>query len=242
MHSLGVVVVDDHPVFAEALSHRLAIEPDIEVLGVSYDSRSAMASVATLHPDIVTLDIRLGDEDGIALCAKMLDRAPHLCVVAVTGVDDPAQAVDGIRAGVRAWVLKDIAMPVLLAAIRGAARGESYFPPALLGRMLPLLASSGRTVTDPRIARLTARELEVLQCMVDGHDRRATAATLFMSVNTVRTHAQSVLSKLGVHSSLEAVAVALSAGMRSRTEPGMPTQRARRPQELSESNHRLTKT
>jgi DNA-binding NarL/FixJ family response regulator len=229
MRRLGIVVVDDHAVFTEALSQRLAIEPDIDVLGVAYDSRSAMASVATLHPDVVTLDVRLGEEDGIALCAKMLDRAPGLPVVAVTGVEDPAEAVSGIRAGVRAWVLKDAAMPVLLTAIRGVVKGESYFPPALLGRMLPLLATLGRRiVTDHRIARLTGRELEVLQCMVDGHDRRAIAATLFMSVNTVRTHAQSVLSKLEVHSSLEAVAVALGAGMRSRTASDMPTRLAGR--------------
>jgi DNA-binding NarL/FixJ family response regulator len=228
MSRLGIVVVDDHAVFAEALSQRLAAEPDIEVLGVAYDTRSAMASVATIHPDVVTLDVRLGEEDGIALCARMLDRVPGLSMVAVTGVEDPVQAVDAIRAGVRAWVLKGIMMPVLLAAVRGAVKGESYFPPALLGRMLPLLATHSNSVpTDHRLARLTGRELEVLQCMVEGHDRRATAAALFMSVNTVRTHAQSVLRKLGVHSGLEAVAVALSAGLRSRTASEMPVRTSR---------------
>jgi DNA-binding NarL/FixJ family response regulator len=218
MSKLGVVVVDDHALFAEALGQRLAVEPDIEVLAGAYDARSAMASVATLRPDLVTLDIRLGEEDGVALCGRLVGRLPGLPVVAVTGVEDPVRAVAGIRAGVRAWVLKDDVMPVLLGVIRGAAAGESYFPPALLGRMLPLLATEVRgPVTDHRLARLTERELEVLQCMVDGYDRRAIAAALFVSVNTVRTHTQSVLSKLHVHSSLEAVAVALSAGLRSRT-------------------------
>jgi DNA-binding NarL/FixJ family response regulator len=229
MSPLRVVVVDDHVMFAEALGQRLAVESDIQVLAVENDARSAMASVATLRPDLVTLDVRLGDDDGIALCARMLDRIPGLPVVAVTGVADPGRAVDGVRAGIRSWVLKDMAMPGLLAVIRGAAQGESYFPPVLLGRMLPLLASNVRgAVTDHRLARLTERELQILQCMVDGHDRRAIADALFLSVNTVRTHTQNVLSKLQVHSSLEAVAVALSAGLRSRTTPDLPSSTSHR--------------
>jgi DNA-binding NarL/FixJ family response regulator len=104
-------------------------------------------------------------------------------------------------------------MDFLLVAIRGAPHGHSWFPPAMLGRMLPLLARNGAADRDDEpLAALTDRERQVLECMVDGLDRRAIAARLCLSVNTVRTHVQAVLAKLQVHSSLEAVALALAAG------------------------------
>lgn len=212
---LRVVVVDDHPVFAEALRERLSAEPDIDVVATAADSRSALSAVATLQPDVVTLDIPLGEEDGLAVGGHLLGVAPRLSLVAVTCVDDPRVAVQAVWTGVRAWVAKDMGMDFLLAAIRGAAHGHSWFAPAMLGRMLPLLAGKG-TVNryGERLAALTDRELQILEHLVDGLGRRAIADRLCLSVNTVRTHVQSVLTKLQVHSTLEAVALALAAGLR----------------------------
>jgi DNA-binding NarL/FixJ family response regulator len=218
MQRTRIVVIDDHPVFAEALKARLSAEPDMDVVGTAASSREALALVAGVRPDLVTLDIQLGREDGLALCEEMLESVSTLLIVAVTCVDDAARAVEAVRMGVRGWVAKDRSTHSLLAAIRGAAVGESWFPPGLLGRMLPeLVRTSGATPVDARLRQLTEREYEILQCMVDGLDRHSIADHLVLSLNTVRTHAQRVLAKLGVHSSLEAVAVARAAGMRSET-------------------------
>jgi DNA-binding NarL/FixJ family response regulator len=211
---LRIVIVDDHPVFAEALRERLSAETDLDVVATAADGRAARSAVATLQPDVVTLDIQLGEEDGLAVGTELLDIAPRLALVAVTCVDDPLRAVEGVRAGVRAWVPKDTGMEFLLAAIRGAPQGHSWFPPAVLGRMLPLLAQTSPVHrSDERLAALTGRERQILECMVDGLDRQAIAEELRLSANTVRTHVQSVLSKLKVHSSLEAVALARAAGL-----------------------------
>jgi DNA-binding NarL/FixJ family response regulator len=213
---IRIVVIDDHPVFAGALKARLSAEPDMEVVGTATNSREALSLVEAVRPDLVTLDIQLGREDGLTLCEPMRESVPTLLIVAVTCVVDTARAMEAVRAGVRGWAAKDGSTHSLLAAIRGAAVGESWFPPGLLGRMLPeLVRTSGATSVDARLRKLTKREFEILQCMVDGLDRRRIANRLVLSVNTVRTHAQSMLAKLGVHSSLEAVAVARAAGMRS---------------------------
>jgi DNA-binding NarL/FixJ family response regulator len=215
---IRVAVVDAHQAFGDALLARLRYEPDIEVVGVAATGRSAMALVATLRPDVVTLDAWLGAEDGLDVCAQMLRLVPDLHVVVVTEEDSAARAVEAVLAGASSWVAMDSGLPALLDAIRGATRGHSRFPPHLLGQMLPELVRAGRQEqVDDRLAGLTDREREILQCMVDGLDRRGIAQRLVLSVNTVRTHAQSVLAKLGVHSSLEAAAVGLSAGMRSRS-------------------------
>jgi DNA-binding NarL/FixJ family response regulator len=103
---LRVLVVDDHAVFAEALRERLSAEADIEVVATAAHGRSALTAVATMHPDVVTLDIHLGDEDGLAVGRRLLDVAPQVVLVAVTCVDDPRVAADAVRAGVRSWVPK----------------------------------------------------------------------------------------------------------------------------------------
>lgn len=215
MDPLRVVVVDDHPVFAEALRERLATEPDIDVVAIAADGSSALAAAATLRPDVVTLDIHLGEEDGLAVGSRLLGIAPRSALVAVTCVEDPQVAVRAVLAGVRAWVPKDMGFDFLLAAIRGAPHGHSWFAPAMLGRMLPLLAGDNPVNRyGERLGALTGRERQILECLVDGLSRRAIADRLCLSVNTVRTHVQSVLTKLRVHTSLEAVALALAAGLR----------------------------
>ncbi|GAB2651780.1 response regulator transcription factor [Kribbella swartbergensis] len=212
---LRVVIVHGQPAFAEALQERLSAEPDIDVVGTAADGRSALTAVTNLNPDLVLLDLHLGSEDGLAVGVQLRDIAPRAVFVAVTGVDDPRAAVRAVRMGVRAWVSMDMGVDFLLAAVRAAPQGHSLFPPALLGGMLPLLARpEARNRYDDLLAGLTDRERQILVCMIDGLDRRAIARRLQLSSNTVRTHVQRVLAKLQVHSSLEAVALALTAGVR----------------------------
>lgn len=210
---IRVVVVDDQPVFAEALGARLRTEPDLEVLAEVYTVRDALATVTRLSPDVVILDIVLGDDDGVELEARLLEICPDLKVVLLTGLDDPTRVVEAVHLGAHAWVSKSVPSEELVRVIRGVQAGEVHIPPMLLASVLGPLRSDGNAagpVAGPLDA-LTLREREVLQCFVEGLNRAQIAQRLFVSPNTVRTHTQNLLAKLHVHSSLEAVAVARAA-------------------------------
>ena len=212
---IRIAVVDDHRVFAEALATRLSAEPDLAVVGTAGSSVDALALCSLHEIDVVTIDLDLGGEDGLELGRRLRDRWPDLGIVVVTGAVDDDRVGEAVEMGVRGWVAKQGAIEALLIAVRGAARGETRLPAALLTRVLISLSKRGRSSTPEAedIARLTARELDVLRCLIEGLSRNEIGAMLHISPNTVRTHIQSILPKLNVHSALTAVAFARRAGV-----------------------------
>ncbi|MGH2687232.1 MAG: response regulator [Actinomycetota bacterium] len=218
-----VLVVDDHQVFAEALSALLNAEPDFEVVGTASTTGAATAAAASHVPDIAVVDVELGGADGVELAGRLREDHPGLKVVCVTCLEDASRVVDAVRAGASAWVIKDASFEELAGAIRGAMRGESWIPPKLLTGVLSQMQGNQKEADEfeKRLSRLTDREHEVLRCMVAGLDRASIARQLFLSKNTIRTHTQNILAKLEVHSSLEAVALALRAGIRE-SRPSTP--------------------
>ena len=223
-----VLVVDDHQVFAEALSALLNAEPDFEVVATAATTSAAAAAAAAQAPDVAVVDVELGGSDGVELAGRLREDHPSLKVVCVTCLEDASRVVDAVRAGASAWVIKDASFDELAGAIRGALRGESWIPPRLLTGVLSQMQGNQKEADEfeKRLARLTDREHEVLRCMVAGLDRASIARQLFLSKNTIRTHTQNILAKLEVHSSLEAVALALRAGIRESrpSAPGTATQ------------------
>lgn len=213
-----VLIVDDHQVFTDALAWRLDSEPDIDVVAVAHDGRAAVDAVDLRRPDVVILDVDLGagSEDGVDLIGTVHDSRPEALIIIVTARDDAATAARALRAGARGFIPKDHPSVEVVEAVRAVVAGETRVPPRLLTGVMTLLRRSAgaNSVADEKIARLTAREREVLVLMVSGLDRAAIAARLYLSINTVRTHNKNILAKLGVHSSLEAVSAALRAGMR----------------------------
>ncbi|MGH2727302.1 MAG: response regulator [Actinomycetota bacterium] len=211
MKAIGVLIVDDHRVFAEAIGSRLRAEPDIRVVGQAHTAAQALDAVETLDPDVVLMDVELGADDGIELTARLHASYPSLAILVVTFLADPVRAGQAIRAGASGWVTKDAPTEELLGAIRGVAVGESWIPPRLLTGVLRELLMTRRLVDEDeeRLARLTPRERSVLEMMADGLDRSSIAERMFLSTNTIRTHVQNIFAKLHVRSSLEAVALAL---------------------------------
>jgi len=212
-----VLIVDDHKVFTDALSRRLSAEPDLEVVAVATTGSAALQAIDLRHPDIVLLDVELEDRsDGIELLRELEEAQPDARVLVLTAHDDAPTAARALGAGARAFVPKDTPAAELVDAVRAVVAGETRVPPELLTHVISSLrASSGtQNVWQQKVDRLTQREREVLALMVAGLDRAAIADRLYLSINTVRTHSKNILSKLGVHSSLEAVSVALRAGMR----------------------------
>ncbi|MEV6212584.1 LuxR C-terminal-related transcriptional regulator [Kitasatospora sp. NPDC051914] len=153
--------------------------------------------------------------DGIALVARICRTHPELRAVVLAAHDDPGRAVRALQAGASGWVAKESSLGRLLAVVRGVLRDETHLPPALLTGVVRELTSArrDRTESERLVGTLTPREEEVLRCMVAGLGRQATAERLYLSPHTVRTHMQNVLGKLGVHSTLAAVAVARRAGI-----------------------------
>ncbi|MFJ7248295.1 LuxR C-terminal-related transcriptional regulator [Kitasatospora sp. NPDC098652] len=161
--------------------------------------------------------------DGITLLGRLRRAHPGLRGVVLATADDPHRAARALHAGATGWVAKESSLARLLAVVRGVLRDETHLPPALLTGVIRELTTArrDRTESERLVDALTPREKQILRCMVAGLGRQAVAERLYLSPHTVRTHMQNVLGKLGVHSTLAAVAVARRAGV-SPAEPAAP--------------------
>jgi DNA-binding NarL/FixJ family response regulator len=216
---IRVVIIDDHQVFVDALAVRLADEPDFVIVGKASNAEQALEALSSTPCDVVTLDLLLGDDDGLALGREILRRWPQTGIVVVTGAEGGEQVLEAVQSGIRGWVSKVANIDSLTAALRGVSRGETHIPAALLTNVLVSLSGQPQaSVTEAEgIRSLTQRELDVLSCLVEGMSRNEIGELLHVSPNTVRTHVQSILHKLKVHSALAAVAIARRAGVQSTT-------------------------
>ncbi|MGW1883307.1 response regulator transcription factor [Streptomyces sp. NPDC002133] len=240
MVRIRVLVVDDHRIFAESLAAALAAEPDVDVAAAG-SGPAALRCLERAAADGRRFDVMLVDADlgvapapaapvvaravpdngeggfvdGISLVAAVRSARPAVRSVVLAEKDDPRRAALALQAGASGWVAKDCSLQRLLTVIRGVLREETHLPPALLTGVLRELtaARKHRTESERLVESLTPREREVLRCMVAGLGRKAVAERLFLSPHTVRTHMQNVLGKLGVHSTLAAVALARRAGV-----------------------------
>ncbi|MDQ0293774.1 DNA-binding NarL/FixJ family response regulator [Streptomyces sp. DSM 41037] len=234
---IRVLVVDDHRIFAESLAAALTAEPDVDVSAAGSGPAALRclerAAVESRPYDVLLVDADLGAArppqpgplreaggdgapvDGIALVAGVRSVQPGVRTVVLAERDDPRRAALALQAGAVGWVAKDCSLSRLLTVVRGVLRDETHLPPALLTGVLRELTAARRHRSDSErlVESLTPREREVLRCMVAGLGRKAVAERLFLSPHTVRTHMQNVLGKLGVHSTLAAVALARRAGV-----------------------------
>ena len=208
--AITVLIADSERLFAETLAVRLDDEEDMTVVAAIQVTSSGSAVNAAGSADVIVVDGDLPDGAANRLCAGASGRAGSSRVVALSSSSEPERIVEAIRAGAAAWVRKDQSLADLLRVIRGVARGETWLPPSETGNVVRLLLDEqDRRQTHERLlASLTPRERAVLSCLAEGTAHRdAIACQLGLSVNTVRTHLQNIMAKLGVHSALEAVAL-----------------------------------
>lgn len=209
---LNVFLIDKERTFADALAVRLEAEDDIEVVLAVYRQAPAPSLIVGRHADVVLLDGDLPSDAAINLCEELSGRADAPRVVMLSRSSEASRIADSVRAGAAAWVRKGESLAYLLQVIRGVAAGEMWLPPSETGAVLRLLLQEReqQRESDRLLASLTRREREVLACLADGAGRQDVAERLHLSANTVRTHLQNLMAKLGVHSTLEAVAVTRS--------------------------------
>ncbi|MDA8117474.1 MAG: response regulator transcription factor [Actinomycetota bacterium] len=206
---IKVMIIDDHRMFAESLARLLEDEADIEVVGVGTNRSDALGLARRLRPAVALVDYQMPGGDGVSLARSLKEVDAAILTVMLTGFDDEELLLEAIDAGCSGFITKDRAAAEVVDAVRAAAGGEALISPQMLARLLPQLSREER----PARHRLTDREIEMLSYMARGFSNRAIADQLYLSVNTVRNHVQSILGKLGAHSKLEAVSIAVRTGI-----------------------------
>jgi DNA-binding NarL/FixJ family response regulator len=226
MEKISAVVIDEEFTFADALAIRLNTEEDITVTAVPWPAATNVGWWA----DIILLDVDLGGS--MQFCQATSSSLDSAQVIMLSHTSEPARIVAAVEAGARAWVRKDESIEHLLLVLRGVARGETWLPPAETGEVLSILLTHRNEREDGEqvLALLTPRERQVLVCLAEGASRLQVAEQLNLTANTVRTHLQNIMSKLGVHSTLEAVALTHA----WLVPPARPGQRHASPQRIAE--------
>jgi DNA-binding NarL/FixJ family response regulator len=219
--SLGVLIVDDQALVRAGFRMILEAEQDVEVVGEAADGRSAVTEARRLKPDVVLMDVRMPDVDGIEATRLLLaDGESGAKVVMLTTFDMDEYVYDALRAGASGFLLKDVPPEQLVAGIRAVANGDALLAPSVTRRVIEEFVrrppSSVRTLP-PALDELTARELEVLKAIARGLSNAEIATELFVSETTVKTHVAHVLTKLDLRDRVQAVVLAYESGL---VEPG----------------------
>jgi DNA-binding NarL/FixJ family response regulator len=198
------LIADDHEVVREGLRLALSRAPGIRVIGEAVDGRSAVALTDRRRPDVVIMDLRMPDMDGLEATEEVLQRAPGTAVLIFTAYGERSLLQRGLESGARGYILKETPHETLLRAIGKVAAGETFIDPVLMPEFVA--AGSQQDI-------LTPREREILQLLADGMSNVDVAKKLFISQETVKSHVRHILAKLEADTRTQAVAIALREAM-----------------------------
>jgi DNA-binding NarL/FixJ family response regulator len=215
--SLGVLIADDQALVRAGFRMILEAENDMEVVGEAADGREAVAEARRLRPDVVLMDVRMPDVDGIEATRLMLgEDGAEAKIVMLTTFDMDEYVYDALRAGASGFLLKDVPPEQLVAGIRAVVNGDALLAPSVTRRVIEEFVrhppDSVRTAA-PELGELTARELEVLKLIARGFSNAEIAKELFVSETTVKTHVAHVLMKLKLRDRVQAVVFAYESGL-----------------------------
>lgn len=204
--SIRLLVVDDHPVVRAGLEGMLSRQPDFEVVGEAADGREAIELAGRLRPDVVLMDLRMPEMEGVAAIEEIKVQRPETHVLVLTTYDSDADILRAVEAGATGYLLKDSPREELYEAVRAAAQGKVLFAPAVADKLM-------RRIREPRRETLSRREIEVLGLVQWGLSNKEIARNLHVSEATVKTHLIHIFKKLGVEDRTAAVSVALERGI-----------------------------
>jgi DNA-binding NarL/FixJ family response regulator len=220
--SVRVLIVDDQELVRTGFRMILEAEQDIEVVGEAGDGAEAVAEARRLTPDVVLMDVRMPELDGIEATRRLLENgADETKVVMLTTFDMDEYVYDALRAGASGFLLKDVPPEQLIDGIRAVGNGDALLAPSVTRRLIEEFVRSGPARTEPPegLSELTARELEVLEAIARGLSNAEIAKELFVSETTVKTHVAHVLMKLSLRDRVQAVVLAYESGL---VQPGAP--------------------
>jgi DNA-binding NarL/FixJ family response regulator len=216
---IRVLIADDQMLVRQGIRTLLEMDREISVVGASVKGVEAIEQVLAAPIDVLLLDIRMPGEDGIAVLRNLSARNALPPTLILTTFDDSDVVLDGIRAGARGFLLKDVSYQQLLAAIRAVAGGATVFQPAVTERLLRAGNALHVDMEAPR-EQLTVREAEVVRLMAGGYSNREIAEALGTAEGTVKNHVSSILAKFGVRDRTRAVLKALETGVLRAPGPG----------------------
>jgi len=209
---IRILIVDDHAVVRKGLILVLRLEPDFEIVGEAENGTQAVELARQLQPDLVLLDFVMPEMNGDKTARALRSVVPEIKILMLTGIELDDRVLDMVAAGLDGYVIKDIEPDELAQAIRTVARGEAYLHPTL-ARLVLERASIRHSLSSPRLVQLTPREQEVLRWMATANTYRQIAERLFVSEETIRSHAKRILSKLEQPNRAQAVLAAVRAGL-----------------------------
>jgi DNA-binding NarL/FixJ family response regulator len=208
---IRVLICDDHALLRRGLMMVLEEQNDIEVVAEATNGVEAVELACALTPDVILMDVRMPEADGLTATRAILEAIPTANVVMLTVSDDEDDLFEAMKVGAAGYLLKEISIDEVSRAVRDVARGQRLVTPSLAARLIAEFDGLGRRTAErpPEPPRLTARELEVLRHVAEGASNRVIAARLGIADNTVKNHVRNILEKLRLHSRAEAVVYAV---------------------------------
>ncbi len=208
-----IIVADDHELARTGLIRMLDGEPDIAIVGEAATGTAAVALCADLQPDLVLMDVRMPEMDGLTATGEIHRRSPRTAVLIVTLYEQQDYIVRAIRAGASGYLLKDASRPHILEVIRKVLNGESAIDSVITMRVLQSILSPARIGEQRPIEALTHRETEVLQLLAEGYTNQEIALSLRIGAGTVKSHVEHIISKLGASGRTQAAVLAVQQGL-----------------------------
>ncbi|MCP4428654.1 MAG: response regulator transcription factor [Chloroflexi bacterium] len=203
---IKILAVDDHPVVRAGVVGLLATQPDFEIVGEADNGRFAVEMAQQLSPDVVLMDLRMPEMDGVAAIIKIKEQMPQINILVLTTYDTDADIVRAVDAGATGYVLKDVPREDLFRAVRATARGEAALAPVVASRLMGQMRSRGS-------ALLSGREIDVLMLVARGASNQDVAEKMHISRATVKSHLLQIYQKLGVSDRTAAATTAIERGI-----------------------------
>jgi DNA-binding NarL/FixJ family response regulator len=208
-----VILVDDQALVRGGFRMILDAQPDIDVVGEAANGREALALVRELAPDLVLMDVRMPELDGIEATQRLLSERPEARVLMLTTFDLDEYVYRALRAGAAGFLLKNVPPEELIAAVRAIAAGDALLAPEITRKLIEHYVRSPRVADAPQLHELSEREHEVLQLLARGLSNAEIAAALYVTAGTVKTHVTRILGKLNLRDRVQAVVFAYENGL-----------------------------
>jgi DNA-binding NarL/FixJ family response regulator len=211
--TIRILIADDHSVVREGLRAVLGSESDMEVVGEAATGKEVVERAAELRPGVILMDIQMPDLNGIEATRRILRSNPDVGVVVLTMFEDDDSVFSAMRAGARGYVLKGAPPSEILKVVRAVAAGEAHFGPEIARRLMSFFSEQSPASAQETFPELSAREVEILDLIAQGHSNAKIAARLYLSPKTVGNHISHVFTKLQVADRAHAIIRAREAGL-----------------------------
>lgn len=208
-----ILICDDQKIVCEGLQTILSADEELEVVGTAHNGEEALAMVAKLEPDLVLMDLKMPEMDGVLATRKITDEHPDIYVLVLTTYDDDEWIFDAIRSGAAGYLLKDTPPGELIKSIKGTLQGKSFIDPQVAGKLLAEYAENFGKSQPPTHYTFTERERDILTLLSQGLSNSEIAEKLFLAEGTVRNYTSVLLKKLGVADRTQAAILAIRYGL-----------------------------